>query len=138
MTVPANSTSSSSTAGYRLSMLSRESYEWIHLTGREMVRPGLDLVCEMITLGVENLNGRSPSLERLRRYSEATGHAIEARIYAEIAHLNFKPAPGLLQKVVFPKEPWIRIDTWVSSGTTISPFYGKHIRPSTTSKPYRH
>lgn len=71
----------------------------------------------------------------------AYGHAVEAReslsdhhptrflpwtlgIYAEIPHLQFKPAPGLLQLVDFPSHPWLRIDTWVETGSLVSPFYG--------------
>ncbi|KAL8283190.1 hypothetical protein RQP46_005968 [Phenoliferia psychrophenolica] len=94
----------------------------------EQVRPGLDLVAMMITLGLSQAPG-APAfvLPPAARFSEAHGHAIEARIYSEIPHLAFKPAPGLLQQVVFPTDSWLRVDTWVETGVSISPFYGKDI-----------
>lgn len=44
-------------------------------------------------------------------------------IYAETPHLNFKPSPGSLQHVSFPAQEWLRIETWVETGTFISPLY---------------
>lgn len=49
------------------------------------------------------------------------GTAIEARLYAEIPHANFRPAAGRLTEVVFPDDA--RIDCWVETGTDITPFY---------------
>lgn len=91
----------------------------------EMVRPGLDLVGLMINLGLSHGDdGTSPfELPDQDKVARPQGHAIEARIYAEIPHLEFKPAPGLLQEVKFPEADHIRLDTWVETGTTISAFY---------------
>ena len=90
-----------------------------------MVRPGLDLVGLMINLGLSHGDdGTSPfELPDQDKVARPQGHAIEARIYAEIPHLEFKPAPGLLQEVKFPEADHIRLDTWVETGTTISAFY---------------
>ncbi|HYP62661.1 MAG TPA: 5-oxoprolinase/urea amidolyase family protein, partial [Acidocella sp.] len=49
------------------------------------------------------------------------GAAIEARIYAEIPAENFRPASGTITN--FAPPPGLRVDTWVESGTEISPFY---------------
>jgi len=49
------------------------------------------------------------------------GHAIEARIYAEDPARGFRPSPGLLTDVSFPKDA--RVDTWVERGTEISSYY---------------
>lgn len=49
------------------------------------------------------------------------GFAIEARVYAEIPSRNFAPSPGLLQHIEWVKDA--RVDTWVTSGTNISPYY---------------
>ncbi|GAA5964336.1 hypothetical protein JCM8115_006075 [Rhodotorula mucilaginosa] len=91
----------------------------------EMVRPGLDLVGLMINLGLSHDDdGTSPfELPDQDKVARPQGHAIEARIYAEIPHLEFKPAPGLLQEVKFPEADHIRLDTWVETGTNISAFY---------------
>ncbi|CEQ42611.1 SPOSA6832_04453 [Sporobolomyces salmonicolor] len=89
----------------------------------EMVRPGLDLVAMMIKLGLAQASSTPFVLPEQETLAPASGHAIEARIYCEIPHLNFKPAPGLLQQVEWPSHPWLRLDTWVSSGSFVSPFY---------------
>ena len=50
-----------------------------------------------------------------------TGHAIEARLYAEDAAAGFLPATGTLAHLVFPDRA--RIDTGVRQGDRISPHY---------------
>ncbi|GAA5852079.1 hypothetical protein JCM8547_000152 [Rhodosporidiobolus lusitaniae] len=89
----------------------------------EMVRPGLDLVGLMIRLGLSQAQGTAFELPVQSSVAAATGWAIEARIYAEVPHLDFKPSPGLLQEVHFPTAPWIRVDSWVETGSIVSPFY---------------
>lgn len=49
------------------------------------------------------------------------GAAIEVRLYAEVPHAGFRPASGRLTHVEFPETA--RIDTWVETGTDVSPFY---------------
>jgi 3-methylcrotonyl-CoA carboxylase alpha subunit len=50
-----------------------------------------------------------------------TGHAFEARLYAEDVPKGFLPAPGTLSHLKFPEGA--RADTGVRAGATISPFY---------------
>ena len=50
-----------------------------------------------------------------------TGHAFEARIYAEDVPKGFLPATGTLTHLQFP--PAARVDTGVREGDTISPWY---------------
>ncbi len=53
-----------------------------------------------------------------------SGHAIEARIYAEDPERDFLPATGRIVHLVFPKENEnTRIDTGVESGAQITPWY---------------
>ncbi|RJT33509.1 acetyl/propionyl/methylcrotonyl-CoA carboxylase subunit alpha [Mesorhizobium waimense] len=56
-----------------------------------------------------------------------SGHAIEARIYAEDAAKGFLPATGTLHHLKFPdaapEGATIRIETGVRAGDAISPFY---------------
>ncbi|MVA55609.1 urea carboxylase [Agrobacterium vitis] len=49
------------------------------------------------------------------------GAAIEARIYAEMPHADFRPSAGLLTEVVFPKTA--RVDGWIETGTEVTPYY---------------
>ncbi|MBY8827338.1 urea carboxylase [Hephaestia mangrovi] len=49
------------------------------------------------------------------------GWSIQARLYAEDPMLDFRPASGMLTDVAFPADA--RAETWVESGTAVSPFY---------------
>jgi acetyl-CoA carboxylase biotin carboxylase subunit len=50
------------------------------------------------------------------------GHAIEVRLNAEDPELDFRPAPGVVEKISFP-EGKVRIDTHIVPNSRISPFY---------------
>lgn len=91
----------------------------------EAAFPGVDIVDLMILQGLAQRHGQGGlPLERLDQSRFSTSlFAIEARVYCENASANFKPSPGTLQHVSFPDEPWIRIDTWIETGTTITPFF---------------
>jgi urea carboxylase len=49
------------------------------------------------------------------------GAAIEARVYAEMPHADFRPSAGLLTEVIFPENA--RVDGWIETGTEVTPFY---------------
>jgi urea carboxylase len=49
------------------------------------------------------------------------GASIQARLYAEDPGRDFRPSSGLLTHVAWPKDA--RVETWVESGSTVSPFY---------------
>ncbi|HEX4650198.1 MAG TPA: biotin carboxylase N-terminal domain-containing protein, partial [Granulicella sp.] len=51
------------------------------------------------------------------------GASIEARVYAEDPAQNFQPSPGKLTMVRFPSPEMARVETWIESGATITPFY---------------
>jgi urea carboxylase len=58
----------------------------------------------------------------LSQYRHAPrGHAIQARLYAEDASLNFRPSSGLLSQVTLPTG--VRVDGWIATGTEVSAFY---------------
>jgi len=53
-----------------------------------------------------------------------SGHAIEARVYAEDPDNDFLPATGRLVHLSAPEESaTVRVDTGVAEGDTITPFY---------------
>ena len=51
------------------------------------------------------------------------GHAIECRINAEDASMNFAPAPGKIGDYREPSGPGVRVDSGVGPGSEISPMY---------------
>ncbi len=53
-----------------------------------------------------------------------SGHAIEARIYAEDPAKRFAPQPGHIDRLVWPGErPGLRIDSGIEEGQEVSPYY---------------
>jgi 3-methylcrotonyl-CoA carboxylase alpha subunit len=52
-----------------------------------------------------------------------TGHAVEARLYAEDPERSFLPSTGKLIALRFPTGDGVRVDTGVSQGDEVTPFY---------------
>src|SRR5216683_2496091 len=78
---------------------------------------GIDLVEWMIRQAAGDLQPlESFAIKRV-------GASIEARVYAEDPAQNFQPTPGKLTLVQFPGAEFARVETWIESGTTITPFY---------------
>ena len=82
---------------------------------------GVDLVRWMIELAAGDL----APLSELAKGLKPSGHAIQARLYAEDPGRDFQPSPGLLTAVEFPKADGkvLRIDTWVEAGCEIPPYF---------------
>jgi acetyl-CoA carboxylase, biotin carboxylase subunit len=77
---------------------------------------GIDLVREQLRVAAGEplaLTGRAP-----RR-----GHAIEIRVNAEDPARDFLPMPGRLEHYRPPLGPGVRVDSSVTEGTTIPPYY---------------
>lgn len=50
-----------------------------------------------------------------------SGHAVEARVYAEDPSRDYRPSTGTLTSVRFPDD--VRVDTWVADGTEVTASY---------------
>ena len=75
---------------------------------------GVDLVQWMI----EEAEG-AIDLEAKAGELRPTGHAIQARIYAEDPYKQFQPSAGLLSDVSFPDMAGVRVDYWIESGIVV-------------------
>ncbi len=64
-----------------------------------------------------------------------TGHAVEARLYAEDPSRGFLPATGTLEALSFGEG--VRVDTGVRAGDAISPFYDPMIAKVISHAPTR-
>ncbi len=84
-------------------------------------------VTEMITgLDIVEWQFRICAGEKIPDYLApqiVSGHAIEARIYAEDPRNNFLPSVGTLEIFNVPRDDQIRLETGVESGSSISPYY---------------
>ncbi|MFE3458194.1 urea carboxylase [Nocardiopsis aegyptia] len=78
---------------------------------------GIDLVAWMLRLarGEDVLADVPPEGPAL------TGHAVEARVYAEDPAHDFRPSSGLLTRVEFPSDA--RVDAWVETGQRVTSDY---------------
>lgn len=99
-------------------------------------------VTEMVT-GVDLVEWqlRVAAGEKLPRTQEQillSGHAFEARIYAEDAARGFLPATGTLHHLKFPQpDPALRVETGVRQGDAISHFFDPMIAKLVVSGPDR-
>jgi acetyl-CoA carboxylase biotin carboxylase subunit len=85
----------------------------------EMVT-GIDIVKEQIRIAAgQRLSFRQSDVT-------FTGHSIECRINAEDP-VTFAPSPGLIHAWSVPGGPGVRVDTFVHSECTVSPYYDSMI-----------
>ena len=77
---------------------------------------GLDLV----RLQVEVAEGKSLPPQEAVTFS---GHAIEARLYAEDPYAGYAPSPGLVHKFEVPATPGIRVDAGIVASGTVPAYY---------------
>jgi len=80
---------------------------------------GVDLVEWMLLQGA----GELPPIADLAGQLRATGHAVQARLYAENPLKQFQPSTGLLTEVAFAAGEGLRVDHWIEAGIEISPHY---------------
>jgi acetyl-CoA carboxylase biotin carboxylase subunit len=78
---------------------------------------GIDIVRKQIRIAAgEPLNIKQEDVR-------INGHAIECRINAEDAEMNFMPCPGYIEFYHQPGGPYVRVDSGVCAGSTVPPYY---------------
>ena len=78
---------------------------------------GLDLIAQQIRVAAgEPLGLRQEQVE-------IRGHAIEFRVNAEDPNDNFAPQTGVVEDLVLPGGPGVRVDTHLYPGYEVPPFY---------------
>ncbi|MDO3650753.1 urea carboxylase [Nocardia mangyaensis] len=93
---------------------------------------GVDLVAWMLRLA----GGDATMLDDLPDAGPAlTGSAVEARVYAEDPGQDYRPSAGLITEAWFPSRA--RVDTWVATGTEVSPHYDPMLAKIITTGPTR-
>jgi 3-methylcrotonyl-CoA carboxylase alpha subunit len=66
-----------------------------------------------------------------------TGHAVEARVYAEDPERGFLPSTGKIVALKLPAGDGIRVDAGVEPGTEVTPFYDPLIAKVIAHRPTR-
>lgn len=82
----------------------------------EMVT-GIDLVKSQILIAGKE------KLPFTQRDIGICAHSIECRINAEDPDNNFIPCPGIIEKLILPSGPGVRVDTYIYEGYKVPPFY---------------
>ena len=80
---------------------------------------GVDLVAAQLRLAM----GEPLNTELAQQRIGASGHAIEARVYAENPAKNFIPSPGPLNRFQVPQMADVRFETGYRQGNRVTPFY---------------
>jgi len=94
------------------------------ITGTDLVEAQL-LVAEGQPLPEPLLNAR------------IDGHAIEVRLYAEDATDGFRPTPGVVNALVLPSGPGVRVDAGIDADSVVSQHYDPMLAKIITHAPTR-
>jgi len=78
---------------------------------------GIDLVEQQLLIADGQLLGLTQD------QVQVSGHAIEVRINAEDWRQGFRPSPGRVTQARWPAGPGIRVDTHISRGGVVPPYY---------------
>ncbi|MFU8814002.1 MAG: 5-oxoprolinase/urea amidolyase family protein [Pseudomonadales bacterium] len=101
---------------------SDQAFYFLEVNTRLQVEHGVTEAVTGVDLVAWMLRAAAGDTGFLERFDYAPrGHALQVRLYAEDPGKQFQPAAGLITQLAFPAD--IRVDTWVETGSEVSPFY---------------
>jgi urea carboxylase len=83
---------------------------------------GVDLVEWMLRLA-QGGSEAATVLDGVPDSLPVSGHAVEARVYAEDPARGFQPSAGTVTNAVYPSTEDVRVDAWAETGTEVSTNY---------------
>jgi len=99
------------------------SFYFIELNARLQVEHPVTELCTGIDIVREQLRVAAGETLSVTGRAPRRGHAIEIRLNAEDPEHDFRPSPGLVSQFSPAQGPGVRVDTFIESGSVISPFY---------------
>ncbi len=97
----------------------QNNFYFLEMNTRLQVEHG---VTEMVT-GIDLVEWMIQPPDLSAFIYQPKGHSIQCRVYAEDPAKKFMPSPGTITTAVFPVRDGVRYDTWIKSGTVVTPFY---------------
>ena len=92
-------------------------------TRLQVEHPVTELVTGLDLVRVQLLVAEGGALPDEVRTARCTGHAVEARLYAEDVAAGFLPATGTLHTFAVPELPGVRVDAGVADGSEVGVYY---------------
>ncbi len=100
----------------------RAEFFFLEMNTRLQVEHGVTEMVMGIDLVEWMVRGAGEDYSFLDRETPAPqGHSVQMRLYAEDPSLDYRPTSGTLTALEFPDD--IRVETWCSSGSTVSAWY---------------
>ncbi len=92
-------------------------------TRLQVEHPVTELVTGLDLVALQLLIADGEPLPEQATTAAITGHAVEARLYAEDVAAGFLPVTGTLARFSIPALPGVRVDAGVGDGSVVSPHY---------------
>jgi acetyl-CoA carboxylase biotin carboxylase subunit len=96
-------------------------------TRLQVEHPVTELVCGIDLVKWQIRVAAGTALDFAQADIRMNGHAVECRINAEDPRNGYRPSCGTITLLHVPGGPWVRFDTALYQGYTVSPFYDSMI-----------